>query len=454
MRTPTARSATGPANIGHLTLAGYALLALPMALIGLPFYVLAPAYYVETLHVPVALAGQALLLARLADALSDPVAGLLADRWRPKAGRRRLWVLAASFPAALAVWMVFTPPAGAGALYLGLMGAATSVLMTACMVPYAAWGAELLPDYAGRARVAAWREAFGLVGVLIALGSIAALPLLGLPGPGHVLAFAGLVAGVGLPTAAALAFALVPEPRDVSTRRLPLAAGLAALGANRPFLRLLAAYFLNGFANGLPATLFLFFVSERLAAPQAAGPLLVLYFLCGLAGMPLWLLLAHQSSKHRAWCLAMLMACGFFGVALTLGPGDTLAFGVICAGSGLGLGADLLLAPAIQADVIDVGTLATGEQRSGLYFAVWGLSTKLALAAAAGLAFPLLSAFGFDPAAGARAPQGLLALSLLYAGLPVALKLTAVALMWNFTVSPELAAANAAALSKRADAGA
>ena len=41
-----------------------------------------------------------------------------------------------------------------------------------------------------------------------------------------------------------------------------------------------------------------------------------------------------------------------------------------------------MLPPAIQADVIDVDTAASGEQRSGLYFATWGLATKLALALA------------------------------------------------------------------------
>ena len=444
----------GRAGLRLASLAAYALPALPMALIGLPFYVLAPAFYVETLHIPVALVGQALLLARLADALSDPVAGLLVDRWRPHLGRRRLWLLAASLPAALAVWLLFTPPAGAGALYLAGYAGAAAVLMTFCVVPYAAWGAELMPDYAGRARVTAWREAFSLAGVLLALASVAALPALGFPGAGAVLAFLGLAAGVGLPLAALIAFAFTPEPPDHSVRQLGLAASLAALRANKRFLRLLAAFFLNGLANGLPATLFLFFVSERLGAPDAAGPLLVLYFLSGLAGMPLWLWLARRGSKHSAWCIAMLMACAFFVAALALGIGDTIAFSIICVGSGFALGADLMLPPAIQADVIDVDTLASGEQRAGFYFAIWGFATKLALAGAAGIAFPLLSFFGLDPAADLRAPQGLLALSFLYAGLPVALKLAAIALMWRFDLSPQQVSANAAALAARQQAAA
>jgi Na+/melibiose symporter-like transporter len=106
----------------------------------------------------------------------------------------------------------------------------------------------------------------------------------------------------------------------------------------------------------------------------------------------------------------------------------------------LALGADLVLPPAIQADVIDVDTAATGEQRSGLYFAAWGLATKLALALAVGVAFPLLGATGFDPAAGLRTDSGLAMLGFLYAGLPIVLKIGAAALMWHFPIDEKMQA--------------
>ena len=71
------------------------------------------------------------------------------------------------------------------------------------------------------------------------------------------------------------------------------------------------------------------------------------------------------------------------------------------------------------------------RQRTGLYFALWGLATKLALAAAVGIAFPLLAAAGFRAEAGPDG-DGLFALAVLYAWVPIALKLAAVALMWRF----------------------
>ena len=109
-------------------------------------------------------------------------------------------------------------------------------------------------------------------------------------------------------------------------------------------------------------------------------------------------------------------------------------FALICVVTGLLLAFDVALPPAIQADVIDVDTAASGEQRSGLYFALWALATKLALAAAVGLTFPLLDWAGYRPGVGAPSVEAGTALAVLYAWLPIPAKLAAVALMWRFPV--------------------
>jgi Na+/melibiose symporter-like transporter len=200
---------------------------------------------------------------------------------------------------------------------------------------------------------------------------------------------------------------------------------------NRPFLRLIAAYLINGLANGLPATLFLLFVEHVLAAPERQGTLLFVYFLFGILGVPLWLRVARRLGKHRTWCVAMSINAAIFAFVPLLGPGDAAVFLAICVATGLCLGADLTLPSAIQADVVDLDTARGGGGRTGLYFAFWGMATKLALALAVGIGFGLLDLAGFAAAAD-NANGPLLALALLYAGLPVALKAVAIALMWRF----------------------
>lgn len=410
----------------------YALPAIPLAALTLPLYIIVPTFYAETLGLSLAAVGTALLVIRVVDALTDPLIGWLSDRIRPRFGRRRA-MFALSLPfAGLASIMLFWPPRDAGALYLGGWGIVLSLAFTTALLPYSAWGAEIAGSYRERTRIAGFREGFTLVGTLIAI----ALPFaIGLGnGDGlHGLAVLGLSVAAGLVLFGGLAVWRVPEPREYSTSRLSIATGLRHMAANRPFLRLISAFFLNGLANGIPATLFLYFVSQKLGATEMRGPLLFLYFLAGLAGVPLGVRLAGKFGKHRAWCWAMLVNCAIFALVPLLGTGDIAAFAAVCVATGICLGFDLALPSSIQADVIDVDTAASGEQRSGLYFAAWALATKLSLALGVGIVFPLLGLFGFDPAEGAtNSEAAIAALTAIYVWVPIALKLAAIVLMWRF----------------------
>lgn len=413
-------------------LAAYALPGIPLAALTLPLYVLVPTFYTETLGLSLAAVGFALLVTRIFDAVNDPLIGWLADRFRPGFGRRRS-MFALSLPlTALSAFMLFWPPAGAGPPYLLGWGLALSLGYTASLIPLTAWGAELSGSYAGRSQLAGWREGFILVGTLIAIALPFSVGFSSTEGV-HGLALLAIAIAIALPLFGAVTVFIVPEPKEHTRQRVDLRNGLRHLQTNRPFLRLIAAYFVNGLANGIPATLFLYFVSDRLGLPEARGPLLFVYFLSGVAGVPLALKCAERFGKHRAWCYAMVLNCVLFVAAPLLPEGALIAFGLICVTTGVFLGFDLSLPASIQADVIDVDTASSGEQRSGIYFAAWSLTTKMSLAVAAGLIFPLLAVFGFDPQnAGGNSQDALFALAILYAWVPIALKMAAIALMWNF----------------------
>lgn len=419
----------------------YALPGLPLAALTLPVYVFVPAFYAE-LGVSLALIGTVLLGVRLLDAVSDPAIGLLSDRLRLPGGRRKPWMFVGLVPTMLAVWMVFVPSETPSATYLFVWSAVLSVGWTLMILPYNAWGAELADDYDGRTAITARREGMVVTGTLLATATPAVLAALGVIGTAAALEILALGLVILLPLTVALCLWRVPSPRDKSRQRVALGAGLRAIGANRSFVRLVSAYLINGWANGLPATLFVLFVTHVLVAPEMVGPLLFLYFLSGVLAIPGWVWLSRRWSKHRVWVGSMTLACATFIWVPFLGAGDVLWFAVICVLSGFAVGADLVLPAAIQADVVDVDTAETGEQRTGLYFALWSLATKLSLALAAGVAFPLLAFVGFQadtvPGLDSTNTNGsLFAVSMLYAGLPVILKLPALVLMWNFPLSRE-----------------
>ncbi len=407
-------------------LAAFAAPALPLAALYFPVFVYLAPFYAAERGVDLAALGAALIVIRLLDAVTDPAMGALSDRMGTRFGRRKPWLAISTPLVIISVWMAMVPPEGAGLSHAVLWLTALTLSWTIALTPYYAWGGEIATGYAGRARVTAWRECFGLIGVVAA-----AIVYNQAGGGGEGLRAIAIMVAILLPIAVLVALIWAPEPLDYSRQRIKWRDALKPLISNRPFRRLITAYLINGAANALPATLFLFFVEQRLASPEAAGPLLILYFICAVAGAPFWVWAARRWEKHKAWGVAMLYACVVFAAAPFLGPGDVTGFAVICVLTGLALGADLALPPAIQADVVDLDTATTGEQRTGVFFALWSVATKAALAITGGLALILLDGVGFQ-AAGPNEEDALFLLAALYAWAPVVLKLIAVALMWRF----------------------
>ncbi|MGI8738354.1 MAG: MFS transporter [Gammaproteobacteria bacterium] len=406
----------------------YGLPGLPLAALGMPLYVYLPTFYAETLGLGAAAVGVSLFAARLLDVFTDPVVGWASDRFRLPFGNRKGLILLGAPLLLIGVEQLFRPETPVGPVYLFIWMSLAYLGWTLIAVLYQAWGAELSTDYHRRSKITASREGCVLLGTVLAV----ALPT-AITGADNQQASLDLMATLlwfAIPISLLVALVVVPEPERL---RPPVAwrAGLRLIARNRPLKLLMAAYLVNGIANGLPATLFLLFVAHVLEARAASGALLGIYFVAGIAALPLWIWLARRLSKHRAWSLSMLLVCAVFMWVPFLGAGDVIAFGVICLLSGLSLGADLALPASIQADVVDVDTAEGGGGRAGLFFALWNMATKLALALAVGIAFPLLDLAGFTPG-GDNPPATLWMLTLLYGGLPVLFKLAAVLMVWRF----------------------
>jgi len=406
----------------------YGLPGLPLAALGLPLYIYLPTFYAQQLGIGLAAVGTALLIARVSDVLTDPLIGMLSD-WLPIPSRRK-WLMAIATPLLiLAIWALFIPPDGAGFRWLLSWSLLVYLAWSLLTLPYTAWGAELSGDYDQRSTITASRESFVLIGTLVAAG----LPLamgIGSDAPGEALTVLAQFLAILLPVTVLLCILKVPEPNRRSDP-IGFRAGLALLKQNRLFIRLLFAYLMNGIANGLPATLFLLFVSYVLVLPEQFGLLLSAYFVSGLIGLPIGIKLAQRFNKHRVWGSSMLWAVVIFAWVPSLGAGDFVPFLIICILSGLSLGIDMALPASIQADVIDLDSAEGGGQRSGFFFGLWGMATKLSLALAVGIAFPLLDALGFDTQT-APVDNNLLALSVLYGLLPIPFKLLAAWTIWRF----------------------
>ncbi|MBA3594723.1 MAG: MFS transporter [Pseudomonadota bacterium] len=402
----------------------YGLLGLPLAFVALPLYVILPNHYAREFGVPLATLGAVLLGARLFDALIDPLLGRLSDRLfarSPSAvlgmGAFAALLLAAGF-ALLFFPQVSTPTALVA--WASVMLMLTYAGYSALSVSHQSWGAMLGGDERQRSRIVAWREGLGLIGVVLA--SVAPV-VFGLPAT-TALFFAMLALGWLAWTRAEWP---MPQPAQSGGKAPSIWLPFKQSG----FRRLLAVFMLNGIASAVPATLVLFFIQDRLQAPQSMEPLFLgSYFLSAALSIPLWLAVVKRIGLAPAWLLGMGLAIATFGWATQVGAGETTAFVIVCALSGIALGTDLALPGALLAGVIQ----ANGQsgRAEGAYFGWWNFAIKLNLALAAGLALPLLAVFGYSP--GARDVQALDALLVAYCVLPCLLKLAAAACLYFLVI--------------------
>jgi glycoside/pentoside/hexuronide:cation symporter, GPH family len=380
----------------------------------LPIYVHVPKYYAE-LGLSLATLGVLLLVLRFGDAIVDPLLGRWADTSASRffacalggigLGVGMLCLLHPSWsPVSLWAWLSFS-------LILVYLGFSLS------SISHGAWGAELPSTPELRTTYTATREAIGLIGVLFA----AALPAILSKDSGEGLArFSWIFVAV----LALSLFALwrLREAKVLSHDEKAIATTLK----DHRFRALLAVFALNGIASAIPATLLLFFVDDVLQAKAWEPQFLVSYFLAGAVSMPLWAWLARRYGKVVAWSIGMLLAVAAFIWAVSFSANDRIPFLIVCIATGVALGADLALPPALLADTI---ARANGQARTGSYFGVWAFVTKANLALAAGLALPIVSALGYQVG---KSESNLSALTYAYTLFPCALKLCALALLWKY----------------------
>ena len=395
-------------------LSAYAIFAALLASAGLPIYIHAPKFYVDEYGVSLAALGAVLFGLRLLDVVQDPLFGRLSEVMR---SRRGLGVLIGSAIMALSMLGLFAvPPLLPPLIWFALMLTGVFSAFSFLTINFYAQGvvkADRLPGN-GHLSLARWRETGALLGVCVA--AIAPVMLGGLMGA----PFAGFAVGFCV---LALVGVVMMRGEWVS-EGLPPSVGFRAVLGDALARRLLLIALVNAAPVAVSSTLFLFFVESRLQAPGFEGPLLLLFFLSAAAAAPVWGNLAERHGTKPVLLCAMVLAIAAFGGALTLGPGDWIAFAVICVLSGATLGADLTLLPAVFAN-----RMARISPSAAEGFGLWSFVSKFTLAFAAVTLLPLLESAGFNSGAASNTPEALALLTLLYAAVPCGLKLVAILLL-------------------------
>lgn len=408
------------------TYAAYGSVGFSLAIVGIPLYLYMPTFYTQHVGLDVASVGMILLIARLIDMFADPIIGHLSDHSSSKYGKRHPFILAGSFALLIGYGAIVFPPDGEIAAWW-LFG--FSLLMylgwSLISVPYLSISSEISPDYHTKTLIASYREVMAILGMMCALLIPYFLGISERSDQTLIVLFLFLL--TILPLSVIWLWKKIPPIFD-SLPPIPFYTGLCTLWDHNGKM-LLIAYTFNALANAIPSTLFLYYVSLVLGEKELSGLLLIVYFICGIAALPLWLFLSRRFSKRSLWIASMCFASSAFIFVPYLDSGESSLFFAIVILSGFSLGADLVFSSSMQSDLAQ-SFERRGFAMSGVLFGLWGMGTKLSLALGVGIAFGILGMVGFDP--NSPTPLSLNTLAWLYGGGAVAFKLISITFLLRY----------------------
>ncbi|WP_432262353.1 MFS transporter [Cupriavidus sp. TMH.W2] len=410
-------------RLTHRQLVSMGIPSLVTASMFVPFSFLIQPFYADTLGLGLVAVGQIIMFGRIFDVLIDPLVGWMSDHTRTRWGRRRPWMLA-SVPVLVAgIWLLFSPARPVTPVYL--LGALMVfyVGVTAFLIPYHAWGAEISADYHERSRIVAvkmWMVAAGVP--LTALIPSLLERVLHWDIAGQLQALS-LLYVVMTPLTVACLLANVPEVGAAPPRKpRGLVAALKHYGywLRQPdSMRLGALNSLIACSEAANTGLYVFFVTYSLRLDRWATSLLLVQTAVGLVSIPLWLAMTRKQGKSKALRTVLVVDTVVPLMALLIPAGHLAPLLGFVVARGLTWGAEYMILRSLLADQIYRHAMQTGDDSAGASYAVFQLTQKIAGAVAVGLIYGGLAWLGFDPAHGHLDADGLVRSA--FAVLPAAL---------------------------------
>jgi Na+/melibiose symporter-like transporter len=381
-------------------------------------------FYHDVMGLPSTWVGIAMAIAILWDAVSDPVMGGISDRTRHAQGRRRPYFLPGALLMALSFALIFNPPSlGSGAFsfaYLLVTFILLNTAMTILSVPHAALGCEMSFDRHERSALFGFKRLFAALGALLGL----VLPALLLnywnagEGADWVARSRSVTSWLLGPVIMVTAWVSYRVTKGLDRPHIegeqlrlnqvwPLFAEQRFALRNPLFLVLAIAFVVAAIGRTLNASIALYYYEYylQLSERAAVGAILLPFFVCFIASVPIWVWLGRRWGKKKAAVGGVLALGVSTAVVYPLFTPGQLFWPVVYSLVGGALAGAIVLLDSLVADSIDYDRLRSRREREGLYFGVWKMSTKISRALGLALAGLLLDLIGFDEEMATVAPE-------------------------------------------------
>jgi Na+/melibiose symporter-like transporter len=178
------------------------------------------------------------------------------------------------------------------------------------------------------------------------------------------------------------------------------------------------------------------FMRDYLQLGDQFPVLMIWFFFVQTVSMPVWANLMGRFGKHRCWAFSWAVYSLIQPVVLLFEPGASAfvpAMAVVTVTAFIN-SASYIAPMALLGDIADYGTLKSGSNNTGNYFAIQTLLQKATMGVGAGVAFPLLALFGYE-LGGENTGRAFFGLVLVYIILPAVTSVAAAVILWNFPIN-------------------
>jgi GPH family glycoside/pentoside/hexuronide:cation symporter len=381
-------------------------------------------FYTDTFGITAAAAGTLLLVARLWDAVFDPMMGAIADRTNTRWGKFRPWILWTALPFGIMAFLTFSTPNLGGGGKLVYAYITYIVLMTvysANNLPYSALSGVMTGDMVERTSLSSYRFVFAMLAQFVVQGL--ALPMVAVFGQGDTAK--GYQFTMGIFSILAVIFFLItflstkerikPPPQQKTS----LKQDFADLFRNGPWIAMFFVTLLVFIHLSMRGSVLLYFfkyylnetsmlnfldnlgLSGRLTDRDVSGMAFSLFNVCGTTAMIIGILFSKMMAKRYGKRNVYIV--GLAGTTLvniffiSVGSGSILMAFCLQIMYGLIYGVTIPLLWAMMADVADYSEWKNRRRATGIVFSavVFGLKAGLGFGGAIG--GYVLDVYGYVP---------------------------------------------------------
>jgi len=358
-------------------------------------------YLTDVVGLLPALAGTALMIGKIWDAITDPITGYISDRTRTRWGRRRPYMFIGSIISFFCMGLIFTPLQLSSQMrlfvYVTFLYCALNTAYTLVNIPYAALLPELTEDYNQRTILTGYRMSFAVVGTFV--GAALVMPIIGMFSNVSVgWSMMGTFMGAVMLFSTLATIFAIKEPTYTGTSELEgFATTFVEVMKEKVFLSALLpwTFFITGTSmiQGALVYYFAYIFGNEGLFQLALVALLSFSLLC----IPIWVQISKRIGKKACYMIGMSIMAAAVMLFSLLGKSLGPAFGVIVMGfAGVGLSTHYVMPHSILPDIVEYDAVTRNKgRREGVFSSLWTFSSKLGQALALALNGWILALFGY-----------------------------------------------------------